>query len=112
MSDQLWFTKKPGQLPVNEEESSLLVGGEVPDWVELPPNLGGQKVRVLRTFEACCPVTGVICRHLELEDGINVAESDKFYWYRRRRAEVEAESSNPYPHHPERIGGFKPEGRV
>lgn len=86
MGDQMFFTKKPGQVPVNEEENALLFGDSVPDTVVLPRDLGGQVVRVVRAFTAPCPETNIPCRHLELENDICVAESNKFYWYRKRNA--------------------------
>lgn len=39
----MWFQKQPGQLPVNEEECALLFGNPVPDWVNTPPELGGEQ---------------------------------------------------------------------
>ena len=89
MGEKMYFTKSPGGIPVNEEEHALLIGDDTPDTVRLPPELGGQHVRVLRTFTAPCPVTKVNCRHLELEGGICVAESDQFYWYRPKAKENE-----------------------
>lgn len=82
MSDQMRFTKTPGGIPVNEEEHALLLGDSTPDTVRLPNELGGVHVRVVEAFTAPCPVRGVNCRHLRLENGICVAESDQFYWYR------------------------------
>lgn len=84
MSDTMWFQKQPGGVPVNEEEHAALLGDGHPDWVRLPTDLGGGRSRVVRAFVAPCPVTGAPCRHLELEDGICVAESDQFYWYRSK----------------------------
>jgi len=79
---QMWFTKIPGQISVNEEENAVLFGDCVPDYVRTPPELGGEQVRVLEAFTAPCPVTKQVCRHLKLENGLYVAESDQFYWYK------------------------------
>lgn len=82
MNEQMFFTKRPGKIPINEDENALLIGDVIPDTVRLPPDLGGQVVKVIRAFVASCPVTKVKCRHLELEGGIYVAESNQFYWYK------------------------------
>lgn len=74
------FTKHPGQAPINVEENAVLIGG-VPDWVNLPADLGGTRADVLDSFMGACPVTKAHVRHLVLEGGISVAESDQFYWY-------------------------------
>jgi hypothetical protein len=88
MGDTMRFNKVPGGLPVNEEECALLFGGDVPDDVRLPPQLGGTVVKVVGSFFADCPKNpGYKCRHLALENGLCVAESVKdgqFYWYRKR----------------------------
>ena len=85
MSEQMFFNKRPGQLPVNEEEGAILFNCGTPDTVRLPPELGGNVVRVISAFVAPCPVTKIPCRHLVLEGGINVAESNQFYWYRKNK---------------------------
>lgn len=79
-----WFQKEPGRVPVNEEEGLLLLGDDVPDWVRLPANLGGGQLKVVRAFIAPCPIHKHPVRHLELEGGYFVAESDQFYWYKRK----------------------------
>jgi hypothetical protein len=81
--ETMWFSKHPGGVPVNEEENALLLGDGTPNWVHLPTDLGGGTVKVIRSFIAPCPVRKVDCRHLELEGGICVAESNQFYWYRK-----------------------------
>ncbi len=78
------FTKQPGGIPINKQENALLLGNYRPDTIKLPPELGGQILKVLGVFEARCPVNKArICTHYELENGFFVAESDRFYWYRR-----------------------------
>jgi hypothetical protein len=82
-----WFDKEPGEAPIadcGDGSAMMILGGvEVGDYVRLSGDLGGQSVRILRIFNAPCPVSTVICKHYELEGGINVAESDQFYWYKR-----------------------------
>lgn len=83
MTDYMMFNKTPGGIPTNEEEHALLLGDDTPSVVRLPPELGGQVVKVVRVFvDLWPPQTGTPCRHLELENGICVAEADKFYWYK------------------------------
>ena len=84
------FMKRAGDetaQPVDDPSMSL-VGDTTPDEVRLPPNLGGGLVRVLRAFTESCPVCkgGHPVKHLELDDGIFVAEcaTRGFLWYRRR----------------------------
>lgn len=88
----MWFEKKPGESVAQgiDEPEALLIGAEKPDWVRLPPNLGGAQVRVTGSFNGPC----VSCkdkhtvRHLTLEGGISVAEcgSRGFLWYRVKAA--------------------------
>lgn len=87
MTDYMMFKKGPGQIPVNEEEHALLLGDDTPDVVRLPADLGGNLVKVVQAFVAPCPVHRTPCRHLELENGVFVAESDQFYWYKPRKQE-------------------------
>ena len=63
-----WFTRKPGGgLDISVEDPSLaLLGNEVPDWVKLPAELGGVKVRVEGARIAPCAKCGGRCRHLKL----------------------------------------------
>lgn len=59
-----------------DEEPELLVLGD-PDWVRLPPELGGEARRVVRIFTGPCPLQGeeALCKQYELEGGIFVAET-------------------------------------
>lgn len=83
MKDMMYFDKTAGDdAAVNEQEHAIFLG--TPDTVRLPPELGGNEVRVLREFVDKCPCGGGLCRHLELEGGFFVAESNQFYWYRRQ----------------------------
>lgn len=78
------FTKRPGELPINEQENCILFGCNRPNTIKLPPELGGETLKVLHIFEARCPVNKArFCTHYQLENGFFVAESDKFYWYRK-----------------------------
>ena len=84
-----WFEKKAGS-PVHkgiEDESMLMVGYVIPDWVRLPPDLGGGQVAVVDSHMGLCPMckeAGV--QHLKLESGLGVAECGQhgFVWYGRR----------------------------
>lgn len=79
-----WFTRNPeDSLTVyHDGESNALILTDGPDRVRTPTELGDKELRVLRVFMAPCPVTKALCRHLELEDGLFVAQSNQFYWYR------------------------------
>lgn len=79
------FTKQPGQPPIAEDGSGyvMLLGDDTPVDVTLPPELGGQVIRVARVYIRNCPIHNehrVKC--LELENGIHVAECDQFYWFK------------------------------
>jgi hypothetical protein len=88
-----WFTKKPGDaaLQGRDDPTMLLLGCDVPDWVNLPPELGGARVKVTGAHMAPCPMcgdgTGDV-KHLELEGNLGVAECVRhgFAWYRRTSA--------------------------
>lgn len=86
-----WFVKKPGDVvsPSVEDPTMALVGGSVPDWVRLPPELGGTQVKVEGAHDAPCPKCRAPepVRHLALAGGVQVAECTGpcgFVWYRRR----------------------------
>ncbi len=87
-----WFDKKPGQDPVQvaEDGSAMTVlGGGAPDWVRLPPELGGVRTRVTGSGRAPCPKCGAGgSLHMETDaDSICVAECVGvcgFVWYRMR----------------------------
>ena len=78
------FTKRPGELATADLGDGFAVLLGDPDWVDLPADLGGGRARIVRTWSAPCPITGALAKHYELEGGLYVAESDRFYWYRRR----------------------------
>jgi hypothetical protein len=91
-----WFTRKPGDVvsPSTEDPTMAIVGGGLPDWIRLPPELGGGTVRPVRQFGAPCPKCdeGPPVRHIECNGGLHVAECERhgFVWYRRRAAATEA----------------------
>jgi hypothetical protein len=72
-------------------EGTIIISDLPPEWVKLPPELGGLPCEVVRHFTAPCPVTGFICRHLVLDCGIYVAESTQFFWYRPTERQLERE---------------------
>jgi hypothetical protein len=77
----MWFDKQAGGLPVNEEDGVAVLHG-VPDYVRLPAELGGNQANVVSAHMGPCPVTGANVRHLVLDCGVSVAESNQFYWYK------------------------------
>lgn len=85
-----WFTKEPGSNVAigSDDPKMLLIGVSQPDWVRLPPELGGVRVRVKSVGVGPCPRTGDHdVRHMELEGDVCVAECGAhggFLWYRRR----------------------------
>ena len=91
----MWFEKEAGNpalRPMNdpEMENALLIGWDIPDWVRLPDQLGGKKVKVIEGTVGPCPSckTTHPVRHLTLEGtSIRVAECEEkgFLWYKRRQ---------------------------
>jgi hypothetical protein len=83
-----WFTKTPGSDVAvgSEDPSMLLIGSGHPDWVRLPAELGGHRVRVESVGVGPCACgDDHDARHYRLEGGICVAECcGKFLWYRER----------------------------
>ena len=82
-----WGNRKPGSnVSVGEEDPTTLIIANKPDWVRLPKELGGGKVKVLRLIEGGCP--GPDCknhtvRHYVLDSKYGVAECSRagFIWY-------------------------------
>lgn len=71
-----------------------LVGDGAPDWVRLPSELGGARIRITGSFTGPCPVcsSGHPVKHLVLEStAIRVAECvDRgFLWYRLKETNDE-----------------------
>ena len=83
---RLHFAKRPGQTTgVAKEDETVLIYAEVPDTVRLPPELGGQEVRVLRAFMRVCPGRcGAEVKCYALKGGVHVAEcgAEGFLWFR------------------------------
>jgi hypothetical protein len=88
-----WYERGPGEIvhTSTEEPGVLLLAVDPPDWVGLPPELGGGKLRVLGAFEAECPMCkdGKMVRHVSVEHGYFVAEcvTHGFIWYKRKAQE-------------------------
>lgn len=83
-----WFDRKiesPGVAQGQEDPSMLLIGDTTPDWVRLPPQLGGKEVRVLETFTMACPGNcGGKHKTHRLEDNYGVSEcpTKGFLWFK------------------------------
>ena len=85
------FTKKPEdpdriieQIELPEGQAILIA--DVPDYVNLPPELGGSRANVIEA--TYLEFNGAKCIHYKLDkiiDGRNlwVAKSDQFYWHLR-----------------------------
>lgn len=93
MSNTMFFIKTPGAMAAEsapDEVPAVLIGDlTVPDWVRLPPSLGGTQVRVTGHHKAPCPCGAGEVQHLVLNEptGIRVAEclhGRGFMWYRER----------------------------
>jgi hypothetical protein len=81
----MMFDKRPGQLAINEDEGAFVIG--TPDFVTLPPELGGGRANVIDEGVADCPKCGRAgCKHLVLDVDASVAEcvgGCGFVWYRK-----------------------------
>jgi len=86
-----WFHRQPGEQVAHSEDTPnmVLLGSGAPDWVRLPPELGGDTLRVRGHFRGACPKCEACpdCAHLVLDADYGVAEcvAHGFLWYRRRR---------------------------
>ena len=82
----VWTNRKPGELPaIEEEDGTVCIYIGVPHWVELPPELGSGRARVInQTIEECVCGNGHRAKHLHLEGDVHVAECMDigFAWYR------------------------------
>jgi hypothetical protein len=110
--EQIWWGRKLSgssiihSTAMNCTQEELICYDGIPNWVRLPADLGGKESRVLGVHTGPCPLSGkrvievresflphvVACgdkhiKHLELEDGIHVAECEVhgFVWYRHRK---------------------------
>ncbi len=52
-----WFNKRPGMPMAKQIGTSTMsvLGDQRPDWIRLPPELGGERVKVLSAFVDLCP---------------------------------------------------------
>jgi len=93
MDDTLWLKIRPGERASDVSEQmgdpALLVHDGIPDWVRLPPELGGQRVRVKGMETRTCPCGRHVGRTFILDEpsGIQVAEcpSRGYLWFREKR---------------------------
>ena len=94
----MWFDREAGSCVAmgKTDPTSLMVGDGTPDWVRLPQELGGARMRVEGAFMAPCPKCGessfdgdygvLRVKHLSLVGSdIGVAECSihGFIWYRK-----------------------------
>lgn len=84
-----WFNRLPGEgpgivAPLPEEPEALLLASQ-PDWIRLPPELGGRQERVQEVFLSDLLGDGQKIIHYRLET-VSVAEhpTKGFLWYRPR----------------------------
>jgi hypothetical protein len=88
-----WFTMQAGGLvhPHEEDPSMILIDMGVPDWVRLPPGLGGHQCKVVSAENTTCVGCGDHnVRHLKLDVGVRVCECPErgFLWYTLRSDEA------------------------
>lgn len=83
-----WFDRKAGDnfSCHHEDDGLLLVGDQKPDWVRLPPELGGRPLAVTGTCQHECLICqdGAPVLHIFCADDYGVAECFRhgFVWYR------------------------------
>ena len=89
----VWFQTSPGdrQAVIGEEDGSamILIHNGEPDWVTVPEQLGGGRLRVETSITVACPCgEGHTSKALALKSdppGLCVAEcltTHQFYWFR------------------------------
>lgn len=83
-----WFDRSPGSFVSigKDDPTTLLINNGKPDWVRLPPELGGGKVKVIALIESKCPnpkCEDHLTRHYILKSAYGVAEcaDNGFLWY-------------------------------
>lgn len=85
----LWMDREPGKMrTVKAPEGGYITVIGAPDWVRLPDELGGKKVRVLgQTVSVCVCGDDHNVTHFELEGPVGVAECDRigFAWYMKEK---------------------------
>jgi hypothetical protein len=88
MKRTAWFERERGsELTHAVDDPSFVMPADVtPDWVRLPPELGGAELRVIEAHRAECPKCKAEApvRHLVAEHGYGVADCATcgFTWYR------------------------------
>ena len=86
-----WTTRRPGELAsIEERDGTVCIYVGAPHWVELPPELGEGRVRVIsETVEPCVCGKSHKATHLHLEGDVHVAECMDigFAWYRLKTKE-------------------------
>jgi len=94
MSDTMWFEREPGS-PVAKgttDPTTLLLSEDAPDWVGLPDELGGGRVKVEKAVVGPCPSckSKHAVRHLVLGAPFGVAECGMagFLWYAQKEEKV------------------------
>lgn len=88
MSNETWWGEaKPGDTVYvgGPEKNEIMIGVNLPDWVRLPPELGGQQLKVVGDHYGPCPKNNQHeAHHIFLDGNINVAECvtcKEFIWY-------------------------------
>ena len=88
MRNIVWGTRHPDGSTAMHDPALIVVGETPPDFVRLPPELGGAEVKVLKTVDAPCPKCATpapICPTLVLANNMLVTAScptHQFVWYR------------------------------
>ena len=86
--DIVWGERLPGsdtQVGPSGDGGHVVVSGVVPDWVKLPPELGGTKVRVTSVEQTACVCGKHPTRKFNLENGLAVFECGQQYLWCRPR---------------------------
>ena len=75
----MWLNKdSQGTLYDSETQSYVVMLPSLPDYIKLPPELGGQTTRVVSGFQSSCPQRcGTQCIHYALENDLYVANCTK-----------------------------------
>lgn len=86
----MWFSRTAGNPAAlgETDPNSVLIGHSKPDWVRLPPELGGRQVQCMSQEAADCPQCQKKrpVRTLVLVENLRVAECDPcgFVFYRTK----------------------------
>lgn len=88
--DIMWLDKdSQGALYDSETDAYVVMLPSLPDYIRLPPELGGHTTRVLSDFQAQCPRRcGSQCTHYALQNDLYVANCTKcinpYGFYRKK----------------------------